>query len=193
MNIIVLFSGNGSNLENLICHFHNKTVAKTLCKVIPVTNNPKAPGIQRAAAHGIESIVLDHKKTDSKEAFDTKLVKIVQSHEPSLVVLAGFMRILSPIFTDRIKAVNLHPSLLPLFKGTHALERSFTSGMKVGGVTIHWVNQEVDSGTIIDQVCVNIDPHDTIESFTQKIHAAEHQLLPKVIRNLLHQMQANPA
>ncbi len=185
LKIAVLFSGRGSNLENLIRHFHKKRFDDNLTEIVPITNHPDAGGIKLALRYGLESIVIDHKKFDTREDFDAALVKKIKTISPDLVVMAGFMRILTPVFTSQIKAINLHPSLLPLFKGANAIEESFESGMKVGGVSVHYVTSELDSGEIIDQVCVKIEPGDTLQSFTEKIHRAEYSLLPKTVAELL--------
>ncbi|RUM43644.1 MAG: phosphoribosylglycinamide formyltransferase [Hydrogenimonas sp.] len=185
IKIVVLFSGEGTNLENLIEHFHGKRFGDKETVIIPITNRPNARGILRAKRYGIETHIIDHKAYESREAFDVELVRTIEVIAPSLVVMAGFMRILTPVFTERIEAINLHPSLLPLFKGACAIEESFASGMKVGGVTVHWVTSELDNGEIIDQACVKIEPDDTLESFAEKIHRTEHRLLPEVIKKLL--------
>ncbi len=183
--LAVLFSGKGSNLEALIRRFHGKMIEGKRIEVVALTNRPDAGGIRRARKYGIEPIVLDHRRFDSREAFDAELVRILESYSPRLTVLAGFMRILTPVFTERIEAINLHPSLLPLFKGADALRRSFESGMKVGGITIHRVSQELDSGEILDQGCVKIEERDTLEDFEKKIHALEHRMLPEAVERLL--------
>ncbi len=179
--IVILFSGNGTNLENIIQKLHNKEliVAKA------ITNNPDALGIERAKKYGIEVEVIDHKSFPSREAFDEALVASIQEVAPDLVVLAGFMRILTSVFTDAIhNAINIHPSLLPLFKGAKAIERSFYSPMKVAGVTVHWVSEELDSGEIIDQACF-YKSQKSLEEFEAKIHEIEYRLYPKVIRDIL--------
>ncbi len=185
VRIVVLFSGKGSNLESLIRHFHNKRFGNTTIRVAAITNRPDAGGIERARRYGIEPLVIDHREYGSREAFDKKLVEAIGEIGPDLVVMAGFMRILTPVFTDRIEAINLHPSLLPLFKGARAIERSFESGMKVGGVTIHRVTGELDSGEILAQRCVPMEEGDTLERFTEKIQAVEHELLPETVAKLL--------
>ena len=186
--LAVLFSGEGSNLEALIQRFHRKRIEGKQIEVIAVTNRPDAGGIGRARKYGIEPIVIDHRRFDSREAFDAELVRILESYSPRLIVLAGFMRILTPVFTERIEAINLHPSLLPLFKGADALRRSYESGMKVGGITIHRVTTELDSGEILDQGCVKIEEGDTLEVFEEKIHALEHRLLPEVVYKQLKRL-----
>ncbi len=184
--IVVLFSGKGTNLENLIRHFHHQKFGDTETEIVPITNRPDAEGILRAKRYGIDTVVIDHRNYKNRELFDTKLVEVIRSHSPKLVVMAGFMRILTPIFTSQIEAINLHPSLLPLFKGANAIMRSFESGMKVGGVTIHRVSQELDSGEILAQACVGIAEEDTLESFTRNIQETEYRLLPEVVKKLLN-------
>ncbi|BDY13193.1 phosphoribosylglycinamide formyltransferase [Hydrogenimonas cancrithermarum] len=186
LNIVVLFSGEGTNLENLIEQFHNIRFGEKVTKIVPITNRPDAGGIRRAERYGIDTIVIDHKRYERRESFDADLVKAIEKFDPSLVVMAGFMRILTPVFTENVEAINLHPSLLPLFKGAHAIEESFSSGMKVGGVTVHRVTPELDNGEILDQACVKIEPGETLETFADKIHQAEYRLLPEVIRRLLN-------
>ena len=177
--IVVLFSGKGSNLENIAKKLPHIKIEKA------ITNNPKAPGIERAKEVGIDVEVIDHRKFATREAFDEVLVRSIKAVNPDLVVLAGFMRILTPIFTSAIKnAINIHPSLLPLFKGAKAIERSYKSDMKVAGVTVHWVSEELDSGAIIDQACFHRE-NESFEEFEAKIHALEYELYPKVIDSLL--------
>ena len=178
--IVILFSGEGSNLENLIKKLHQKSV-----KVVgAITNNPNAKGIQKAEKLGITVTILNHKEFNSREEFDTKLVEIIQSLRVDLTVLAGFMRILTPIFTDQIKAINIHPSLLPLFEGANALKRSFESDMKVGGVSVHEVVTEIDAGKIIMQKCFDKSEMD-FETFKKRVHQIEHELFPKAIMKTL--------
>ena len=178
--IVILFSGEGSNLENLIKKLHQKTALV----VAAITNNPNAKGIQKAENLGIDVIIIDHKKFNSRELFDTQLVKTIQDYDVALTVLAGFMRILTPIFTDQVKAINIHPSLLPLFKGANALERSFESEMKVAGISIHEVVTEIDGGKIIMQKCFDKSNMD-FETFKKRIHKSEHELFPNAVLKVL--------
>jgi len=179
--IVILFSGEGSNLENLIKKLHPKKV-KILAAI---TNNPIARGIEKAEKLGIKTIIIDHKKYDTREDFDKDLVEIIQNVKPDLTVLAGFMRILTPIFTDNIKAINIHPSLLPLFKGANALERSFESDMKVAGVTVHEVITELDAGNIILQQCFSKNGMD-FETFKESIHTCEYEIYPQAVLSYLN-------
>ncbi|WP_201333190.1 phosphoribosylglycinamide formyltransferase [Nitratiruptor sp. YY09-18] len=178
--IVILFSGNGSNLENIAKKLHGKVEVAAA-----ITNNPQAYGIQRAKRLGIPIEIIDHREFPSRESFDEVLVQTIKQYNPDLVVMAGFMRILSPIFTKNIKnAINIHPSLLPLFKGAKAIEKSYASDMKVAGVTVHWVNDELDGGKIIDQACFHRED-ESLEEFAAKIHELEYNLYPRVIANLL--------
>jgi len=185
LTVAVLFSGNGTNLENLITRFHGRRFGDKNIRIVPVTNRPDAYGIKRARAYGLQTVVLDHKKFESRESFDAAMVSKLKELSADLVVMAGFMRIVTEVFTSQVEAINLHPSLLPLFKGAHAIEESFKSGMKVGGVTVHRVDSTLDGGEILDQMCVKIDPSDTLESFEAKIREAEHEILPRTVAKLL--------
>ncbi len=178
--IVILFSGEGSNLENIIKKLHQKSVIV----VAAITNNPQAKGIEKAKNLGVDVVVIDHKEFDSRESFDAKLVKTIQDFEVELTVLAGFMRILTPIFTDHIKAINIHPSLLPLFKGANALERSFASEMKVAGISVHEVITELDAGKIIMQKCFDKSNMD-FDTFKKRIHECEHELFPNAVLEML--------
>jgi len=183
--IAVLFSGEGSNLENLIKKFHGKKIENAKYEiVVAVCNNKNAKGLERAQKYGVKTVLLEHTKYNSREEFDAKLVEIISSFDPDITVLAGFMRILTPIFTQNIKAINLHPSLLPLFKGANAIEKSFYSDMKVGGVSVHFVSSELDGGEIIAQKCFQKDDMD-IQEYKQKIKEIEFELLPQAILKVL--------
>lgn len=188
--IFILLSGNGSNFEAIVQKLHNREfmagdtpfrieVCGCLC------NNPNGYGITRAKNLNIPCEVLSHRDFATREEYDTLLVQKIQSYAPNLCVLAGFMRILTPIFIKNIRSINIHPSLLPLFKGAHAIKESFYSNMKVGGVTIHWVSEELDSGEIIEQQCLQKKASWGLEEFESHIHAIEHELYPRVIVDIL--------
>ena len=185
VKLAVLFSGNGSNLENLLTKLHHKRVGSNEFEVaLCLCNNKNAFGIERARKFNLESIVVEHKNFATREEFDTELVRLIKQSGADLAVLAGFMRILSPIFTQNIRAINLHPSLLPLFKGANAIKESFKSDMKVAGVSVHYVSDELDGGQIIAQKAFDKTPNMSFEAFEAKIHALEHELLPKTIVEL---------
>ncbi len=179
--IVVLFSGEGTNLQKLmeVLPAHGIEIAAA------VTNRPGAPGIEKARAFGVPVEVIDHKVYASREAFDAVLVETIEKYAPHLTVAAGFMRILTPVFTERVRAVNIHPSLLPKFKGANAIARSYESGDAVCGVSVHWVSGELDGGEVIAQASFERDPDMDAEAFEAAIHALEYDLLPKTIAGLL--------
>ncbi len=180
--IVALFSGEGTNLANLIEKIHLKHGAL----ICAITNNPDAGGIAKARAAHIPVEILDHRDYESREAYDAALVDLIREYNPDLVVLCGFMRILTSVFTSQVRAINLHPSLLPAFKGARAIERSFESDENVCGVTVHWVSEELDAGEIILQKSFTKNPKDTLEEFSAKIRAIEHEILPLSVIKILN-------
>ena len=183
--IAVLFSGSGSNLQSILDKLHGKIFDDIKIEVVlTLTNKPNAYGIQRAAKFGLTSVVIDNKNFVSRQDFDKKVVEEIKKSGAELTVLAGFMRILTPFFCDNIKAINLHPSILPLFKGAHAIDESFDSNMQVGGVSVHWVSAELDGGKIIAQQTFQRE-NKTRDEWEAKIHEIEHELLPKTIIQIL--------
>ena len=183
--IAVLFSGSGSNLQSILEKLHGKIFDDIKIEVVlTLTNKPNAYGIQRAEKFGLTSVVIDNKNFVSREEFDKKVVEEIKKSGAELTVLAGFMRILTPVFCDSVKAINLHPSILPLFKGAHAIDESFDSDMQVGGVSIHWVSAELDGGKIIAQETFQREDK-TRDEWEAKIHEIEHELLPKTIVEIL--------
>ncbi len=152
--------------------------------VATITNNPKAKGITRSQALGIDPIIIDHREFESRKSFDTKLVQVLKNLNLDLVVLAGFMRILSPVFTTQIKAINIHPSLLPAHKGANAIQKSYESSDRYAGVTTHFVTEELDSGNIIMQKRFEKQGMD-FEAFEAMIHQCEYEIFaPSVLKAL---------
>jgi len=184
--IAILFSGSGTNLQNLFEKLHLKKFNGFKIEVVStICNNPNAGGIEKSRKYGVEPIIINHKSFSSREEFDEKLVASINQNSIDLVVLAGFMRFLTPIFTKNVKAINLHPSLLPLFKGGHAIEDSYYSDMKVGGITVHFVNEELDGGAIISQECFKKTKDMSLKEYEKKIHNLEYKLLPEVVVKVL--------
>ncbi|MDD5052086.1 MAG: phosphoribosylglycinamide formyltransferase [Sulfuricurvum sp.] len=179
--IVALFSGEGTNLANLIEKIHLKHGAL----VCAITNNPDAGGIAKARAAHIPVEILDHREYDSREGYDAALVEMIREYTPDLVVLCGFMRILTPVFTSNIHSINLHPSLLPAFKGARAIERSYESEENICGVTVHWVSEDLDAGEIILQKSFTKNSSDTLEEFSAKIREIEHEILPLSVIKIL--------
>ena len=184
--IAILFSGNGSNLEKLLEFLHQTSFEHANIEVaLIVCNRPNAQGIEKARRFGHEPLILDHTLYPSRETFDEALVDAISQSGAELSVLAGFMRILTPVFTRKVKAINLHPSLLPLFKGGNAIKESFDSPMKVAGISVHYVSEELDGGEIIAQRCFEKSEGMSFEAFEDKIHTLEHELLPQTVKKLL--------
>ena len=178
--IAVLFSGTGSNLDYILKYLHGKKLEV----VVALTNRPEAGGIAFAKAHGIPLEIIDSKSFQSREAFDHEVVSALAYYAPDLTVLAGFMRILTPVFTDTIKAINLHPSLLPLHKGMMAIERSYEDEHEEGGVSVHWVTSELDGGEVILQKVVQKE-NKSFEQYEQEIKTIEKIALSEAIERLL--------
>jgi phosphoribosylglycinamide formyltransferase-1 len=178
--IAVLFSGKGSNFAHIVKTLHTKEVEV----VIALTNNPDAGGIAVAKAAGIPLEIIDPKAFESREAFDAKVVDCLKKYQPDLTILAGFMRILTPVFTENIKSVNLHPSLLPRHKGLNAIEKSYNDAYPQGGVSVHWVTSELDGGEVILQKTV-LKEGLSLEAYDRKIRQIEKEALVEAIRKVL--------
>ena len=178
--IAVLFSGRGSNFAHIVNTLHPKEAEV----VVALTNNPDAGGIAVAKEAGIPLEIVDPKAHGSREAFDAEVVRRLQRYVPDLTVLAGFMRILTPVFTEHVKSVNLHPSLLPRHKGLHAIEKSYGDSYDEGGVSVHWVTSELDGGEIILQKKV-FKAGLGFEEYDRKIRQIEKEALVEAIRKVL--------
>ena len=179
--IAVLISGNGSNLEAIIdaCkkNFINGSVD------IVISNNPNAYGIQRAKNHSINYKIIDNNSFETREDFDQALVEALKDTRPDLIVLAGFMRILTPVMIDAFnnKIINIHPSLLPKYPGLDTHNLVLKNGDSKHGVTIHYVNEVLDGGQIIAQGEICVNANETINELKSRIHSIEHVMLPMVV------------
>lgn len=177
--VVVLLSGSGSNLQALI-----DTQASSSYEIVAVISNKQdAFGLQRAAKHGIATETLSHRDFASRESFDSKLAKLVDSFKPDLVVLAGFMRILTAPFVALFagRLVNIHPSLLPEFPGMNTHQRALDAGVSEHGVSVHFVTEELDGGPVIARRKVSVQADDTAESLAAKVLTEEHKLYPEVV------------
>ncbi|PAF51569.1 phosphoribosylglycinamide formyltransferase [Helicobacter sp. 13S00477-4] len=178
-------------MQNIIHNLHNKYFIRGVCEkvcieiVACITNNPDAYGISRCKDLNIKCEVLSHKDFRVREDFDRELTKLILSYSPDLTVLAGFMRVLSLIFTSKIKAINIHPSLLPKYKGANGIRDTYDSGDEFGGVTVHWVNEGIDDGEIILQESIFRLEAESFISFETRIHQLEYILYPKAILKAL--------
>ena len=177
----VLISGNGSNLQALIDASSREAYPAVLSLVI--SNKPEAYGLVRAENAGIAVETLSHRDFSTRESYDAALQEILTRYEIELVCLAGFMRLLTPGFTQAWEGrmLNIHPSLLPSFKGLDTQKRALEAGVRFSGCTVHFVVPEMDAGPIIIQAAVPIAPDDTPESLAQRIHAQEHRIYPKAL------------
>jgi phosphoribosylglycinamide formyltransferase 1 len=185
-NIVVLISGRGSNLEALVHACARERWDARIAAV--VSNRPEAPGLRFSEAHGIASAVVDHREHPDREGFDAQLLKTVQAFEPDWVVLAGFMRILTPVFISPFagRLINIHPSLLPSFPGLNTHQRALDAGCKVAGATVHFVTPELDHGPILCQAVVPVLVGDSAQLLAQRVLQQEHIMLPTAVRWLLH-------
>ncbi|MBV8037548.1 phosphoribosylglycinamide formyltransferase [Roseateles sp.] len=180
--LVLLISGRGSNMEAIVKACRAEGWPAQVVAVI--SNRPDAGGLQFAAQHGIATAVVDHKAFASREDFDAELARVIDGFAPDLVVLAGFMRILTPGFTARYarRMLNIHPSLLPAFTGLHTHERALEMGCKVAGVTVHFVTAELDHGAIVMQAVVPVLAGDDAPSLAARVLAAEHRIYPQSVR-----------
>jgi phosphoribosylglycinamide formyltransferase-1 len=188
-NIVVLISGAGSNMAALIKASQEENWDDRLgARVVAViSNKPDAEGLALAQALGVPTQVLDHKGFESRAAFDAALQTLIDKYQPALVVLAGFMRILTPDFVAHYagRMVNIHPSLLPAFTGLNTHQRAIEAGCTVAGATVHKVTAELDHGDILAQAVVPVLPCDSAETLATRVLVQEHLIYPQAIKALL--------
>ncbi|MET0333746.1 MAG: phosphoribosylglycinamide formyltransferase [Rhizobacter sp.] len=184
-NIVILISGRGSNMEAIVQACAVEGWPARIAAVI--SNRPDAAGLQFAQARGIATAVVDHKAYADRETFDAALEIVVQGYAPDVLVLAGFMRILTPGFVQRFEGrmVNVHPSLLPAFTGLNTHRRAIEAGCKVAGLTVHFVTPELDHGPIIAQAAVAVLPGDSEATLSARVLSREHVLYPRAVRWLV--------
>ena len=180
MNGVVLISGNGSNLQSIIDNASG--IDLNICCVI--SSNSDAYGLKRAEKAGIATAVIDHQLFDSRFKADKEIMKVIDDSRAVVIILAGYLRILSPEFIEKYlgKLLNIHPSLLPKFKGLNTHQRAIDAAEKIHGASVHFVTEELDGGPIIAQSSVEIDSTDNAKSLASKVLNIEHVLYPKTIR-----------
>jgi phosphoribosylglycinamide formyltransferase-1 len=188
-NIVILISGGGSNMAAIVRAAERDNWRRLLGAQVRavVSNRADAGGLAFAREQGIATEVVDHKQFDSRAAFDAQLAAVIDSHQPALVVLAGFMRILTPAFVARYQGrlLNIHPSLLPAFPGLHTHQRALDAGCRFAGATVHQVTAELDHGPILAQAVVPIVPGDTAQSIAARVLTQEHVIYPRAVAELL--------
>ena len=184
-NIVILISGGGSNMAAIVKTAQQEQWERAYGVRIAavVSNKADAKGLVFAREHGIATAVLDHKAFESREAFDAALAQAIDQYQPALVVLAGFMRILTPGFVEHYagRLINIHPSLLPAFTGLHTHQRAIDAGCKFAGVTVHQVTAELDVGPILDQAVVPVLAGDTADSLAARVLTQEHLIYPRAV------------
>ncbi len=181
MNIVVLISGSGSNLQAIMDACQSGMIAGRVVGVL--SNKADAYGLVRAQQAGIATEVIYHKDFANRESFDFAMQQRIDKWQPDVIVLAGFMRILTPAFVQHFaaKLINIHPSLLPLYKGLHTHRRVMASGDNRHGCSVHFVNHELDGGAVIAQAIFDVLPQDNEQTLTQSVHKHEHLLYPQVL------------
>jgi len=184
MKAVILISGNGSNLQSIIDNADR--IDLQICCVI--SNNKDAFGLKRAVSSKIQTYVIEPKLFNSKEAFDEELISIIDHHEVELILLAGYMRVLTPLFISNYfgKILNIHPSLLPKFPGLNTHQKAIEASEKIHGASVHFVTDKLDGGPIICQESVTIEAKDTAKTLSDKVLKIEHVIFPKVINWYTH-------
>jgi phosphoribosylglycinamide formyltransferase-1 len=180
--IAVLVSGGGSNLQSIIDAVESGNLKFQIAVVL--SNKKEAYGLTRAENHGIPAQFLNHKDYQSREEFETRLIKILDGYGVDLVVLAGFMRVLTPLFVSHYhhRIINIHPAILPSFPGTHGQKQAFDYGVRFSGCTTHFVDEGTDTGPIILQAVVPVLPDDTEETLGSRILKEEHRIFPESLK-----------
>lgn len=176
--IVILISGRGSNMEALL-------QAQLPAEIVAViSNNPAAAGLATAARQGIVTVAIDHRQYATREEFDTALLAAIDSHRPDLVVLAGFMRVLTESFVRRWEGrlMNIHPSLLPAFPGLNTHRRAIDAGVRIHGCTVHFVTPQLDHGPIVIQAAVPVHPGDSESTLAARVLTQEHRVFPQAVR-----------
>ena len=188
--LVILISGRGSNMQSIVNAIQADKLNAEVAAVI--SNRPDAAGLDFARDAGITSETLDHKNFASREAFDQQLMDLIDKFEPDYVVLAGFMRILSAAFVQHYtnRLINIHPSLLPKFKGMHTHKRAIEAGESEHGASVHFVTEELDAGPVILQAKVPVLEADTEETLAARVLVEEHKLYPDALRLLIEQHQS---
>lgn len=191
-NIVILISGSGSNMGAIVRRAQQEHWPQTLGARVAavISNKADAKGLVFAREEGIATAVLDHKAYPSREAFDAALMQEIDRHAPVLLVLAGFMRILTPGFVQHYagRLLNIHPSLLPAFAGLHTHERAIEAGCKFAGATVHEVTAELDHGPILAQAVVPVLPDDTPDVLAARVLTQEHRIYPQAVADFLRKV-----
>lgn len=184
-NIVILISGRGSNMEAIVKAAQAEQWPARVAAV--VSNRADAEGLQFAQAHGVATAVVANRDYPTRETFDSALQQVIDAHQPDLVVLAGFLRILTPGFVEHYagRMLNVHPSLLPAFPGLHTHRQALEAGVKKHGATVHFVTAELDHGPIVAQAGVDVHEDDTEDTLAARVLEQEHRIYPRAVRQFV--------
>lgn len=187
--LVILITGRGSNMRSIIEAINHQKLDATVAAVI--SNRPDAAGLEYASSQSIPTKIVDHKAFEDRESFDRALAQQIDEFNPDYVILAGFMRILTAEFVEHYqnKLINIHPSLLPKFKGLDTHQRAIDAGEKEHGASVHFVTAELDDGPVIMQAKVKVKPDDSAQTLAAKVLEQEHQLYPAAIQKLVNVKQ----
>ncbi|MGX8851286.1 phosphoribosylglycinamide formyltransferase [Amedibacillus sp. YH-ame10] len=190
VSIAIFASGNGSNFENIVNQIQAKKVTSAVCKVL-IVDKEKAYAIQRAKQLQIPCVYVNPKEYASKEDYETKILEILQSYGVQLIVLAGYMRFIGRVLLNNFdqRIINLHPAYLPAFPGAHSIQDAFEAKAEYTGVTVHYVDEGVDTGTIIHQEKIIMDPSWTLETLEEHVHAMEYKMFPEVVQSVCEMIE----
>jgi phosphoribosylglycinamide formyltransferase 1 len=182
MKFAVFASGNGTNLQAMIDAVKAGEITAELALVF--SDNRKAQALKRAEEAGIKTLALEKRDYATPQSFERDIVIYLREHEIDFIVLAGYMKLLSPFFIKEFPSqiINIHPSLLPSFKGIHGIKDTFTYGCKTAGITVHFVDDKMDHGPIIIQESIKVRDDDTLDTLTERIHELEHKTYPKIVQ-----------
>lgn len=185
-HIVVLISGNGSNLQAIIDAINTDNIKATISAVI--SNKANAYGLKRASLAGIETHIIDHTHYATRELFDQSLMEVIDQYRPDIIVLAGFMRILTADFVMNYsgKLINIHPSLLPLYRGLNTHKRALKDGVTQHGASVHFVTPELDAGAVLIQGVVIVKKNDNEETLSNRVHQIEHIIYPQAVKLLVN-------
>lgn len=183
LNIAVLVSGRGSNLQSIIDSIENGYIKDAVVRVV-VSDKEKAYALERAKNHGIDAVFVDPSSFPNRDQYESRILEILDGYDVELLLLAGYMRLLGSDLVRHFKnrIINIHPALLPSFKGLHAQKQALEHGVKVAGCTVHFVDEDMDSGPIILQKCVPVLDDDTEESLAERILKEEHRIYPEAVK-----------
>lgn len=190
VNIAIFASGNGSNFENLVKEIQNGHIDNAVCKVL-IIDKEQAYAKERAQKLGIPCVYVNPKAYGGKEGYETEIMKVLKEYDVELIVLAGYMRFIGKVLLENYpnKIINIHPAYLPNFPGAHGIQDAYNAKAEFTGVTVHYVDEGVDTGQIIHQEKIMIDPSWNLETLEEHVHAKEYDMFPRVLKMVCEQIE----